>query len=279
MTAPATDRSTILERGKRLVEEQERQDRERDEQRDRENREHPVRALVHQLKKKLRAEVDTSAVRVVPRPDTEGYDAEVEVEGLTFGFRRPNEHSSYYDEDELCLLLKCAKGCGTPLWAEVSNVADVYMSATSTAAQHQWACTEAERGARERERQEREPQRVRKAAALYLESPAGKIAEVEAAAERYANAVAAEDAAIKARNDYEADAVAKLVGEPNPMTGKPHSEASARRFVQQTAVWRGLEEARCQMEREKIMASARLTTAQLRARLAVTGTTRGEDED
>lgn len=89
------------------------------------------------------------------------------------------------------------------------------------------------------------------------------------ATEDVVSAIAAETAAILARDDYQDDAALPLIGTTNALTNKPHSATSAAEAIEKTEPWRQLERARNVSEAERIRAWARQEQAKLRAQLAV----------
>ncbi len=79
----------------------------------------------------------------------------------------------------------------------------------------------------------------------------------------------AETAAIAARDKYFNAEVAKLIGQPNPLTKKEHSQASAEAAVKQTPEYERLATIRHDAEKDRLCASSANEAALLHARLAV----------
>ncbi len=79
----------------------------------------------------------------------------------------------------------------------------------------------------------------------------------------------AEHAAINARNEYVTATVNSLIGQPNVVTGKPHSQASATAWAEEQDEYKRLAAKRIDAEKERLCASAAAEAARLHAKLAV----------
>ncbi len=79
----------------------------------------------------------------------------------------------------------------------------------------------------------------------------------------------AEHAAISARDEYVTAQINSLIGQPNPLTSKPHSQASAEAWAKEQDEYKRLATARIDAEKERLCASASAEAARLHAKLAV----------
>lgn len=82
-------------------------------------------------------------------------------------------------------------------------------------------------------------------------------------------AIRVEHAAIRERDDHLIAVVNSLIGQPNPLTNKPHSQSSAEAIAKDDARYRVLADARLDAECARLMASAEYECAKLSARAMV----------
>lgn len=92
---------------------------------------------------------------------------------------------------------------------------------------------------------------------------------VEAAGRRYAEAVDRELALEVARVTIKREAIGRIMRDSNPLTGKPHSASSADAVVEMDADYAAHLQAIRAAVMEKNLALTGLTTAKLRADLAL----------
>ena len=88
-------------------------------------------------------------------------------------------------------------------------------------------------------------------------------------------AILFEQAAIAERDDYLTALMNSLIGQPNPMTNKPHSQTSAEAAAKEDGRYRELCAARTDAECARLMASAAYDVAKLSARLQLAAVEHG----
>jgi len=96
-----------------------------------------------------------------------------------------------------------------------------------------------------------------------------QIARIAETTQTLCEAMDAEHTAILARDDYLTLASTALIGQPNPATSKPHSQASAEAAIKDTTEYRRLASARIDAEKARLCASAAWEASKLAARLSV----------
>jgi hypothetical protein len=96
-----------------------------------------------------------------------------------------------------------------------------------------------------------------------------QIQHIRAAVTTLVEATATEHAAIAARDALLLLETKRLIGTTNPLTNKPHSQASAEDAGKQTDEYKALAAARIEAENARLMASAAYEAQKLYARLAV----------
>lgn len=96
-----------------------------------------------------------------------------------------------------------------------------------------------------------------------------RVQQIENAAVNVAFAIRAETAARDERDDFLEALVNALVGQPNPMTEKPHSATSAEKAAKCSEDYRAKETAVLNAECKRILAWADYERAKLNAKLAV----------
>lgn len=88
-------------------------------------------------------------------------------------------------------------------------------------------------------------------------------------AHELADAIRAEQRAITERDEYLSALVNSLIGSPNPLTSKPHSQSSAEALAKEDARYKELHAARTEAECARVLYGAYYEMAKLTARLHV----------
>lgn len=96
-----------------------------------------------------------------------------------------------------------------------------------------------------------------------------QIARIKDATIDLVEAMHVEHRAIQARDEYLAAYMAALIGQPNGLTNKPHSQESAERAGKQDEQYKRLAASRIEAECARLMASAASEAQRLHARLSV----------
>src|SRR5690349_16497078 len=96
-----------------------------------------------------------------------------------------------------------------------------------------------------------------------------RVVAIEQAAQAVTDAIAAENDAIRVRDEHKDALVNALIGNENPITKKPHSATSAAEAAEKDGTYRTLDGLRKRAEAARIIAWAKYEQAKLRAKIAV----------
>lgn len=256
MTATIQYGTSLVERGRAERDRIQRQQQDAIEERQRkyaiEEREH----LAREIKRWFGIDVDTATIAVI------GGFASVEVEGLTFGFRKTNKDYPG-DRPELVIAQPCDKGCGVDVWLIAHYPTDI-SDAVDSSQRHAWDCTD------ERSK--------RPAAPIIVPREERAIDDVLAAAEVYAQAVVRIMELEDGRASEKSMAIRRLMQTTNDETGKQHSASSAEKIVELDSEYAAYRKQQRDAEVDRWRADGALFAAKQHARLAVASVRAGDDD-
>lgn len=255
---------TLQQRAAERVREDELHEAKREAERSARARDSAVTILTIQVEKYLGVGVDPDAVR---------YDAgalpsaRIEIDGLTFAmFRYP----SYSDRETLSVAQPCTRGCGHPVWVEISDyrLASLHRAITEPQTHlHDCLIQYDDDGWPITDRQgnplppptppEPTPEQRARAAIERVIDATDHLAWCTAAVQERADGRAAEKSA----------AIRRLMQTMNDETGKPHSASSAEKVVELDPAFAQYRQTEAACEVERIRALGVYEAAKLAARL------------
>ena len=233
-----------------------------------------IDVLRYYLRDKIGLSDDDNIQVVIAQSFPNGFVA-VTADGLRFALKDLPYADCARDRERLHVSVECSRGCGKDLWVNVESLPDLgavlQPDATNT---HEFGCLQ-------KFGDDGEPTTDMMGNPLPERAPAmtdRDVAELNARlaietitvrADELTEAIRAEQAAIAERDDYLTALVNSLIGSPNPLTGKSHSQSSAESAAKEDARYRELSAARTDAECARLMASAAYDVAKLSARCVV----------